>query len=169
MSRRVPRGEAVGEPDAGDRHVRFDERGWETERWPLAPSYRAHPRLYPLPRAGLDSNSSANKVTFTVSMRRTGHGTTLTDQHHSSYRGVERNPRLSDFNASHPWCSLSNFNPSLGRPPRPTGSGRVLSRGEDARATEPAGAVSARSGNAHCRKKVQLAQDHAEDRHGLSQ
>ena len=21
----------VGEPDAGDRHVRFDERGWETE------------------------------------------------------------------------------------------------------------------------------------------
>ena len=23
-----------------------DERGWETERWPLAPSYRAHPRLY---------------------------------------------------------------------------------------------------------------------------
>ena len=24
----------VGEPDAGDRHVRFDERGWETERWP---------------------------------------------------------------------------------------------------------------------------------------
>src|SRR5437764_6504391 len=35
----------VGEPDAGDRHVRFDERGWETGRWPLAPSYRAHPRL----------------------------------------------------------------------------------------------------------------------------
>ena len=31
----------VGEPDAGDRHVRFDERGWETERWPLAPSYLA--------------------------------------------------------------------------------------------------------------------------------
>jgi len=22
----------VGEPDAGDRHVRFDERGWETGR-----------------------------------------------------------------------------------------------------------------------------------------
>ena len=38
----------VGEPDAGDRHVRFDERGWETERWPKAPSYRAHPRLYHL-------------------------------------------------------------------------------------------------------------------------
>ena len=36
----------VGEPDAGDRHVQFDERGWETGRWPQAPSYRAHPRLY---------------------------------------------------------------------------------------------------------------------------
>ena len=36
----------VGKPNAGDRHVRFDERGWETERWPQAPSYRAHPRLY---------------------------------------------------------------------------------------------------------------------------
>ena len=41
----------VGEPDAGDRHVRFDERGWETERWPKAASYRAHPRLY---QNGLD-------------------------------------------------------------------------------------------------------------------
>src|SRR5215208_5054511 len=39
----------AGEPDAGDRHVRFDERGWETGRRPSAPSYRAHPRLY-LPR-----------------------------------------------------------------------------------------------------------------------
>ena len=36
----------VGKPNAGDRHVRFDERGWETERWPQAPSYRAHPQLY---------------------------------------------------------------------------------------------------------------------------
>ena len=36
----------VGEPDAGNRHVRFDERGWETERWLQALSYRAHPRLY---------------------------------------------------------------------------------------------------------------------------
>ena len=36
----------VGEPDTGNRYVRFDERGWETGRWPLAPSYRAHPRLY---------------------------------------------------------------------------------------------------------------------------
>src|SRR5216683_1548741 len=36
----------VGKPDAGNRHVRFDERGWETGRWPKAPSYRAHPRLY---------------------------------------------------------------------------------------------------------------------------
>jgi hypothetical protein len=38
--------EPVGEPDAGDRHVRFDERGWDTERWHRPPSYRAHPRLY---------------------------------------------------------------------------------------------------------------------------
>src|SRR5262249_33070822 len=36
----------VGEPDAVTPHVRFDERGWETGRWPMAPSYRAHPRLY---------------------------------------------------------------------------------------------------------------------------
>jgi hypothetical protein len=35
----------VGEPDAGNPHVRFDERGWETERR-HGPSYRAHPRLY---------------------------------------------------------------------------------------------------------------------------
>jgi hypothetical protein len=26
----------VREPDAGDRHVRFDERGWETERCRMA-------------------------------------------------------------------------------------------------------------------------------------
>jgi hypothetical protein len=26
----------VGEPDAGDRHIWLDERGWETERWPQA-------------------------------------------------------------------------------------------------------------------------------------
>src|SRR6516164_7586485 len=36
----------IGKPSAGNRHARFDERGWETERWPLAPSYRAHSRLY---------------------------------------------------------------------------------------------------------------------------
>jgi hypothetical protein len=36
----------VGKPDAGNRHIRFDERGWETGRWPQAPSYRAYPRLY---------------------------------------------------------------------------------------------------------------------------
>jgi hypothetical protein len=33
----------VGKPDAD---VRFDERGWETERCQSAPSNRAHPRLY---------------------------------------------------------------------------------------------------------------------------
>jgi hypothetical protein len=26
----------VGEPDAGDRHVRFDEREWDTERCQMA-------------------------------------------------------------------------------------------------------------------------------------
>ena len=26
----------VGEPYSGNRDLRFDERGWETERWPLA-------------------------------------------------------------------------------------------------------------------------------------
>src|ERR1700694_3972487 len=38
----------VGKPDAGNRHVRFDERGEETERWfPVGtPSHRASPRLY---------------------------------------------------------------------------------------------------------------------------
>src|SRR5215813_12248042 len=36
----------IGKPSAGNRHARFVERGWETERWPMAPSYRAHPRLY---------------------------------------------------------------------------------------------------------------------------
>ena len=35
----------VGEPDAGNRHVRFDERGWETGRC-KGPSDRAHPQLY---------------------------------------------------------------------------------------------------------------------------
>jgi hypothetical protein len=36
----------VGEPYSGNRDLRFDERGWETGRWPVAPRYRAHPRLY---------------------------------------------------------------------------------------------------------------------------
>ena len=36
----------VGEPDAGNPHVRFDERGEETGRWSQTPSYRASPRLY---------------------------------------------------------------------------------------------------------------------------
>ena len=36
----------IGEPDAGDRHVRFDERGWETGDWQSL-KHRAHPRLHP--------------------------------------------------------------------------------------------------------------------------
>ena len=35
----------VGKPDAGNPHVRFDERGWETGRR-SGVSARAHPRLY---------------------------------------------------------------------------------------------------------------------------
>ncbi|MGH9433625.1 MAG: hypothetical protein ACRD3T_19005, partial [Terriglobia bacterium] len=33
----------AGEPDAGNPHVRFDERGWETGR--RLRSHRAHPRI----------------------------------------------------------------------------------------------------------------------------
>ena len=35
----------VGKPDAGNPHVRFDERGWETGRRSSV-SARARPRLY---------------------------------------------------------------------------------------------------------------------------
>ena len=41
---REPMMKTVGKPDAGNRHVRFDERGWETGRHLV--STRAHPRLY---------------------------------------------------------------------------------------------------------------------------
>ena len=44
---RLPResgGESCREPDAGNPHVLFDERGWETGRRPSR--YRAYPRLY---------------------------------------------------------------------------------------------------------------------------
>jgi hypothetical protein len=34
----------AGEPDAGNPHVRFDERGWETGRHLCC--HRARPRLY---------------------------------------------------------------------------------------------------------------------------
>src|SRR3954462_7232395 len=37
----------VGKLDAGNPHVQFDERGWETGRGDNQLSYRAHPRLYP--------------------------------------------------------------------------------------------------------------------------
>src|SRR5438128_11308009 len=41
----------VGKPDAGNPHVRFDERGWETGRRSCA-SARAYPRLYRLEALG---------------------------------------------------------------------------------------------------------------------
>ena len=59
VSRRGPAVKPVGEPDTGNRYVRFDERGWETGRWPLAPSYRAHPRLYQTARSPLCTSLSA--------------------------------------------------------------------------------------------------------------
>src|SRR6516162_9515710 len=40
---------SVGKPDAGNPHVRFDERGWETGRR-FGVSARAHPRLYKVPK-----------------------------------------------------------------------------------------------------------------------
>src|SRR5262249_52290998 len=46
VPRRGPAVKPVGGPDTGNRDFRFDERRWETGRWPLAPSYRAHLRLY---------------------------------------------------------------------------------------------------------------------------
>ena len=44
----------VGKPDAGNPHVRFDERGWETGRR-FGVSARAHPRLYKLTVGKFDS------------------------------------------------------------------------------------------------------------------
>jgi hypothetical protein len=43
---RVPRGEASRRAGCGNSARPVRERGSETGRWPLAPSYRAHPRLY---------------------------------------------------------------------------------------------------------------------------
>jgi hypothetical protein len=55
----------VGEPGAGDRHVRFDERGWETERWPQALSHRASsPTL-------LDSKATCRRSQMGSAARRT--------------------------------------------------------------------------------------------------
>jgi hypothetical protein len=44
----VPYVKPVGKPDAGNRHVRFDEREGETEQTPRA-SHRATSRLYVRP------------------------------------------------------------------------------------------------------------------------
>ena len=62
---RVPAMKPVGKPDAGNPHVRFDERGWETGRC-QGVSYRAHPRLYRMPLARL--------MTGSVAWRRIGTG-----------------------------------------------------------------------------------------------
>ena len=51
---REPDVKPVGKPDAGIRHVRFDERGWETRRR-LGASARAHPRLYLIAAPGVSA------------------------------------------------------------------------------------------------------------------
>src|ERR1700746_1084941 len=49
----------VGKPDAGNRHVRFDERGWETGRWPKAklPRPSSTLPLDPAPMIGAQASS----------------------------------------------------------------------------------------------------------------
>jgi hypothetical protein len=51
----------VGKPDAGNRHVRFDERGWETGRR-FGVSARARPRLYP---AFVDDDAQPRHIVYT--------------------------------------------------------------------------------------------------------
>jgi len=43
---------SIGKPNAGNRHVGFDERGWETGRLPNGSKLPRHPRLYTLARSG---------------------------------------------------------------------------------------------------------------------
>jgi hypothetical protein len=51
----------VGEPDAGDRHVRFDERGWETERCRMAQATAPI-----LDSTGTDQSARSNDVCSSV-------------------------------------------------------------------------------------------------------
>ena len=46
---------SVGKPDAGNPHVRFDERGTGNGAIGHASSHRALPRLYKLRRAGVEA------------------------------------------------------------------------------------------------------------------
>ena len=55
----------VGKPDAGNPHVRFDERGWETGRR-SGVSARAHPRLYKSAAASGSANSTSPVTPFTI-------------------------------------------------------------------------------------------------------
>ncbi len=48
----------VGKPDAGNPHVRFDERGRETERLAKASSHRALPRLYHATMAAIEAGKA---------------------------------------------------------------------------------------------------------------
>src|ERR1035438_4631824 len=66
---REPEVKSVGKPDAGNRHVRFDERGQETGRR-FGVSARARPRLYHSTRLPTDV---AQALVPAVSRVQTGH------------------------------------------------------------------------------------------------
>ena len=69
----------VGKPDAGNPHVRFDERGWETGRR-FGVSARAHSRLYKLAR-------KTGPLPSTVAV-----GTTIADA--SPHRSIRARSRI---------------------------------------------------------------------------
>src|SRR5215813_1587439 len=56
----------AGKPDAGKRHVRFDERGWETGRWPSGPQATAPI----LDSTGLTPNALTNVLLKWLSAQR---------------------------------------------------------------------------------------------------
>ena len=64
---------SVGKPDAGNRHVRFDERGWETGRR-LGVCTRARPRLYSIdpqhPNTGAKQHACEGKGKRTCNVNR---------------------------------------------------------------------------------------------------
>ncbi len=72
----------VGEPDAGDRHVRFDERGWETERCRMAQA------TAPI----LDSTNSDEPITarHVRSWGRSGQGASALEMTRLPFRTLHR-------------------------------------------------------------------------------
>src|SRR6187200_3480294 len=50
----------IGKLSAGNRHARFGERGWETERWPLCPKLPRPSSTLPwLPITGASASTEA--------------------------------------------------------------------------------------------------------------